>query len=76
MYNDYKYSYVDLLERANMTFLFVQRQRVLLMEVFKMYNKRGPLYLHDMLLYSQAPKSLFVTTPILYNVSVLVLCMV
>ncbi len=47
VYIDYKSSYVDLLERANIKFLFIQRQRDLLMELFKTYNKQGPSYLHD-----------------------------
>ncbi len=58
VYNDYKSSYVDLLERANMPFLFIQRQRVLLMEAFKIYNKQSPLYLHDLLLQTGNEKSL------------------
>ena len=41
-----------------MPILFIQRQRVLLMEVFKIYNKQGPLYLHDLLLQTGNEKSL------------------
>ncbi len=42
---------MNLPERENMSFLFVQKQRVLfLTEVFKIYNKQGPLYFHDMFL--------------------------
>ncbi len=50
VYNYYKSSYVDLLERANMPFLFIQRQRVLLMAFFKICNKHGLSYLHDLFL--------------------------
>ncbi len=31
-------------------FLFIQSQTVALMEVYKIYAERGPLYLHDMFL--------------------------
>ncbi len=58
VYNDYKSSYADLLERANMPFLFIQRQRVLLMEAFIIYNKHCPLYLLDLLLQTVNEKSL------------------
>ncbi len=41
VYNDYKSSYVDLLERVNMPFLFIQRQRVLLIMVVSIFITRS-----------------------------------
>ncbi len=41
-------SYSLALSRSNMQPLYVQRQRYMLMEVFKIYHKQGPLYLLDL----------------------------
>ena len=53
-----------------MPFLFIQRQRALLMDIFKIYNKQGPLYLHDLFLPAGNVKQLGPPTLGLWKVHV------
>ncbi len=48
VFNDFSMSYSLALSRSNMQHLYVQRQRYMLIEVFKIYHKQGPLYLYDL----------------------------
>ena len=46
--NNYASSYTDLLNACNIPPMFIQRVRFLMVEVYKILNLIGPLYLHDM----------------------------
>ena len=48
VFNDYVSSYVDLRQKANRPLLYVQRMKLIMIEVLKIVNKIGPKYLHDM----------------------------
>ena len=48
IYNDFKSTYTELRCIAERPLLYVQRQRNLMVEVYKIINKLGPLYLHNM----------------------------
>ena len=49
VYNDFHSSYFDLRARSSRPLMYVQRLRGLMIEVFKIINKEGPTYLHDMI---------------------------
>ena len=49
IFNDFKSPYSILREQSGLPLLYIQRIRVLLIEMYKMYNLLGPRYLHDIL---------------------------
>ena len=48
VYNDFKSSYTDLRKMANRPLMYIERQKCILLEVFKCLNQISPRYLHDM----------------------------
>ena len=48
VYNDFKSSYTDLRKKANRPLMYVERQRCILLEVYKCLNQICPRYLRDM----------------------------
>ena len=52
--NDHKSSYRNLLSRCNQTALYIQRQRLLLIEMFKIINCISPTYLHDIFVLKES----------------------
>ena len=48
VYNDFISSYAILRSKAKRPLLYVERLRVLILEVFKAINKIGPQYMYDM----------------------------
>ena len=49
IYNDYNSNYDALLEKSKMPTLKIRRLRSIALETFKIVNKQGPVYLHDLL---------------------------
>ena len=49
IYNDFCASYKDLLVMSNLSLLYVKRLKTVLVNIFKIINKLGPIYLHDLL---------------------------
>ena len=49
VYNDFKSSYTELLEVSGMSSLYQQRIRLLATEMYKLYYKQGPTYLHSLI---------------------------
>ena len=48
IYGEYKATYAVLLQKSNMQTLYVQRLRCVLIELFKIIHKIGPMYLQDL----------------------------
>ena len=48
VYNDFKSLYTDLRKMANRPLMYIERQRCILLEVFKCLNQICPRYLRDM----------------------------
>ena len=48
VYNDFKSSYTDLRKMANRPLMYIERQKCILLEVFKCLNQTFPRYLHNM----------------------------
>ena len=48
MYRDSQSSYTTLREKSNRPLLYVERQRCILLEVYKSIHDLGPTYLHDL----------------------------
>ena len=48
VYSDFKSSYTDLRKRANRPLMYIERQRCILLEVYKCVNQICPRYLRDM----------------------------
>ena len=48
MYQDSQSSYTTLREKSNRHLLYVERQRYILLEVYKSIHDLGPTYLHDL----------------------------
>jgi hypothetical protein len=48
VYNDYSSTYKELRERANKPLLYIHRIKLIMVEIYKIINKMGPKYLHDM----------------------------
>jgi hypothetical protein len=51
IYNDYKSTYDELLEKSLLPTLKVRRLRTLAIETFKILNKFSPIFLHDLITY-------------------------
>ncbi len=49
VYNDFKSSYTELLEVSDMPSVYQQRIRLLASEMYKLYYKQGPTYLHSLI---------------------------
>jgi len=49
IYNDFCAIYQDLLEKSNLSLLYVRRMKTVLIQIFKIIHKLGPIYLHDLL---------------------------
>lgn len=48
IYGDFKATYAVLLQKSNLQLLYVQRLRYVLIELFKIIHKTGPIYLQDL----------------------------
>ncbi len=49
VYNGFKSSYTELLEVSGMSSLYQKRIRLLATEMYKLYYKQGPTYLHSLI---------------------------
>ena len=49
VFNDFTSPYSILREQSGLPLLYIQRIRLLLIEIYKMYNLLGPMYLHSIL---------------------------
>ena len=58
VYNDFTSSYSDLRRKANRPLMYVQRLRTIVTEVFKICNKFGPTYNHDLFVRSDNTHSM------------------
>ena len=47
-YNDFTSNYAELREKSGRSTLYAQRQRQVLVEVFRIINGKGPQYLQDL----------------------------
>ena len=54
VFSDFNSSYEELLERANMHTLHVNRIRHIAIETFKILHKMSPIYLHDLVSYKES----------------------
>ena len=51
IYNDQNSDYGQLLERSQLPSLKIRRLRFLAIHIFKILNKKSPVYLHDLVNY-------------------------
>ena len=58
VYNDFTSSYADLRKLARRPLMYTERQRCILVEVYKCLNHISPPYLHDMFNVKDLPYSL------------------
>ena len=58
VYNDFNSSYTDLRIMANRPLMYIERQRSILLEVYKCLNQISPRYLHDMFEIKMMPYNL------------------
>ena len=49
IYNDYSHDYTTLLHKSKLPSLHIRRLRIMAGEVFKIINKEGPRYLHNII---------------------------
>ena len=58
VYNDFTSSYADLRKLAHRSLMYTERQRCILVEVYKCLNHISPPYLHDMFNVKDLPYGL------------------
>jgi hypothetical protein len=54
IYEDYSSSYEDLLNKSRLPTLMIRRIRTMAIEVYKIMNKKSPMYLNDLFVYKDS----------------------
>ena len=54
IYEDYSSSYEDLLNKSRLPTLKIRRLRTMAIEVYKILNKKSPMYLNDLFVYKES----------------------